>query len=163
MKIRQLTPSPALAKFVKCYYYIDNTADRVIEDTYFADGCVEAVFSVGWDFYKDGVREDAAKIIGQILKPRKLRISGKGQSFGIWFYPHTFSRFARIPISELNDRVIPWGALFPESFTTFAGSCISEAKIDALVQAVDALLMQRLSRHRERSADNLVDHAVQLP
>lgn len=160
MKIRQLTPSPALRKFVKCYYYIDNPEDCVIEDTFFADGCVEAVFSIGWDFYREGVREDRAKIIGQILKPRKLKITGKGRSFGIWFYPHTFSRFSRIPMSEFNDRVIPWDALFPESFAEIAGNFMVDDDIDQLVNATDTLLLERLSRYGEHSSDQLVDYAI---
>ncbi len=160
MKIQQLTPSAALRKFVKCYYYIDNPYEYLMEDTFFADGCVEAIFSVGWDFYKDGVREDRAKVIGQILKPRKLKITGKGRSFGIWFYPHTFSRFSRIPMSELNDRVIPWDTLFPESFADIAGNCMVDDDVDQLVNATDSLLLERLSRYGEHSSDQLVDYAI---
>lgn len=160
MEIRRFNPSPQLAKFVRCYYYIENGRDVVINDTFFADGCMEAVFSLGWEFYKDGTKEDWAKVIGQITKPRRLNITGKGQSFGIWFHPHTFSYLSKVPAFELNDRVLPWDALFPESFAEFVGNCIYERRFDELVRGVESFLSKKISAHKEQALDRLTDAAV---
>jgi AraC-like DNA-binding protein len=161
MNIIRFNPAPQLAKFVKCYYYIENPKDRMINDVYFADGCVEAVFSLGWDFYKEGKKEDWAKVIGQIIKPRQLSIQGKGQSFGIWFHPHTFSIFSGVPMVELNDCVVPWEDLFPKSFAEFVGSCIYDAQLDKLVQGTDEFLLARVSGNEEKPLDKILDSAVQ--
>lgn len=160
MVITKFTPSAPLTKFIKCYYYLENTDDLFMRDTFFADGCIEAVFSLGWDFYKDGSKEDWAKIIGQIIKPRSLKIVGKGQSFGIWFYPHTFSFFSSIQMFELNDRVLSWDVLFPNSFAEFVGDCIYERQFDQLIKGVDDFLLKRISGYKEKSFDKLTEPAI---
>ena len=160
MILKTFTPHVGLRKFIKCYYYLENNDNTVITDTFFADGCVEAVISVGWDFYKDGAREDWAKIIGQIIKPRQLNIVGRGQSFGIWFYPHTFSRFANIRMFELNDHTWPWDAFFPKSFAEFVGNCMCERQFDELVMGVDDFLLKKVSAYKEKSTDKLAESAI---
>jgi AraC-like DNA-binding protein len=160
MLVRTFTPSPKLARYVKCYYYLENNDDIIVEDTYFADGCIEAVFSVGWDFYKDGMKENWAKVIGQILKPRTLKIVGKGQSFGIWFYPHSFSSFLKVPVHELTDRVIPWDDLFPGSFARIVGDLLSDNRIEELPEVADAFLLRVLAWHEEKTIHKLTEAAV---
>lgn len=160
MVIRKFIPSPRLTKFIKCYYYLENSDESLITDTFFADGCIEAVFSLGWDFYKGGSRENWAKIIGQIIKPRHLEIIGKGQSFGIWFYPHTFSYFSNIQVFELNDRVVSWDLLFPNSSAEFVGNCIYEKQFDKLIKGVDDFLLKKMSGYKEKSSDQLTEHAI---
>lgn len=160
MVITKFTPSTPLTKFIKCYYYLENTDDLFMRDTFFADGCIEAVFSLGWNFYKDGAKEDWAKIIGQIIKPRNLKIVGKGQSFGIWFYPHTFSFFSSIQMFELNDRVLSWDVLFPKSFAEFVGNCMYERRFDKLIKGVDDFLLKKISGYKEKSFDKLTEPAI---
>ena len=161
MVVTKFAPSVGLRKYIKCYYYLENNNDQWITDTYFADGCLEAVFSVGWDFYKDGIKEDWAKIIGQIIKPRSLKIAGKGQSFGIWFYPHTFSFFSDIELFQLNDRVLSWDLLFPNSMAEFVGNCLYEKQFDRLVKGMDDFLLTRISAHHEKPTDRLTEQSVQ--
>lgn len=161
MVITRFTPATGLTKFIKCYYYLEHSDGGAISDTFFADGCIEAVFSLGWDFYKEDTKEDWAKIIGQIIKPRHLNIIGRGQSFGIWFYPHTFSYFSNIQMFELNDRVLPWGTLFPDSFAEFVGNCLHERQFDRLTKGVDDFLLKRISRYKEKAMDRLTEPAIQ--
>lgn len=160
MEIRRFSPAPQLKKYVKCYYFIENPNDQLIHDVYFADGCVEAVFSLGWDFYKEGSKEDWAKVIGQIIKPRQLKIQGKGRSFGIWFHPHTFSCFTGIPMFELNDRVLSWDVFFPNSFADFIGNCMYDSDLVALVTGADEFLLTKLSAYTAKPVDAVVDSAI---
>lgn len=162
MIVSRYKPSPALARSIKCYYYLENRDTDQIRDTFFADGCIEAVFSVGWDFHKDGARENWAKVIGQIIKPRELEIVGKGKSFGIWFYPHTFSFFSKIQMSELNDQVISWDLLFPNSFAEFVGNCLHDGNVAELVRGTDTFLESRMSGYGETSTDRLAESALQI-
>lgn len=160
MVIRRLTPAHRLQKLIKCYYYLERDDDRTLYDTYFADGCVEVCFSTGWDFYKDGNKEDRAKIIGQIIKPRALEIRGKGKSFGIWFYPHAFSYFLRMNLDELNDRVVAWDQLFPRSVSEFVDNCLHDGQLGRLAQGMDRFWLNRLSSHKEKQADQLLEFCV---
>lgn len=160
VKVRTYQPHPSLSSYIKCYYHLENSDDSSIIDLYFADGCIEAVFSIGWDFYKENVREDWAKVIGQIVNPRKLNIIGTGQSFGIWFYPHTFSCFSNVKMFELNDRTVPCDLLFSKALGEFVGNCLAERKFDRLINGVDQFLMNQLSRHKSKSMDRLVHAAL---
>lgn len=160
MIVKTFKPSPRLAKYVKCYYYLENTGDISVHDTFFADGCIEAVFSVGWDFYKDGTKEDWAKVIGQIIKPRTLKVVGKGQSFGIWFYPHSFSAFSDIPLHELTDRVLSWDVLFPASFARIVADCMYENQLDQLPMVADSFLSRVLEWRKEKPIHKLTEAAV---
>lgn len=160
MVVKTFKPSARLVNHVKCYYYLENSDDIVVEDTYFADGCIEAVFSVGWDFYKDGTKENWAKVIGQILKPRTLKIVGKGQSFGIWFYPHSFSSFLNVPVHELTDRVVPWDDLFPGTFAHVVGNCMYDNRVNELPSLADDFLLRALERNKERPIHKLTEAAV---
>lgn len=160
MIISRYTPSQKLSRFIKCYYYLENRDNGLIRDTFFADGCIEAVFSIGWDFHKEGSPEAWAKVIGQIIKPRELEIIGKGKSFGIWFYPHAFPFFSKIQMFELTDRVVSWDVLFPNSFAEFVGNCLHDGNINELVQGTNTFLENQLSAHEETSTDRLAESAL---
>lgn len=160
MILQMYAPTAQLSKFVKCYYYLENHDDNVINDTFFADGCIEAVFSLGWNFYQADNKEHWAKIIGQIIKPRELKIAGSGQSFGIWFYPHTFPRFSKIEMCELNDRVISWDVLFPGSFAEFVGNCLYERQLEKLIEGIDNFLLTKMSGHKAQAMDALAESAI---
>ena len=161
MILQKYSPCTQLGKFIKCYYYLENNDNKIINDTFFADGCIEAVFSLGWNFYQADNKENWAKIIGQIIKPRELKIVGSGQSFGIWFYPHTFPRFSKVQMSELNDRVVPWDVLFPKSFADFVGNCLYERQFEKLINGVDNFLLKKICGYEVQSMDILTESAVQ--
>ena len=161
MILQKYSPCTQLGKFVKCYYYLENNDNKIMNDTFFADGCIEAVFSLGWNFYQADNKEDWAKIIGQIIRPRELKIVGSGQSFGIWFFPHTFPRFSKVQMSELNDRVISWDVLFPKSFSDFVGNCLYERQFEKLIKGVDNFLMKKISEYKTQSMDTLAESAIQ--
>lgn len=160
MIIQRIQPSPRLSKLVKCYYYLENTNTPELTDTYFADGCVEAVFSIGWDFFKDGQRENWAKVIGQILTPRNLRITGTGRSFGIWFYPHTFPTFSPVEMTQLNDRALPWDELFPASFAEVVGNCLCDNSLDILIRRTDQFLIERSTKYSHKTTDELAAFTI---
>ena len=74
MVVTKFAPSVGLRKYIKCYYYLENNNDQWITDTYFADGCLEAVFSVGWDFYKDGIKE-VERIPAQVWRLNEIKVT----------------------------------------------------------------------------------------
>lgn len=160
MLIQKFAPSARLQKLIKCYYYIEKHDEALLHDRYFADGCVEVVFSTGWEFFKNDTKEPWAKIIGQIIQPRELDIVGKGRSFGVWFYPHAFSWFYQGNLSELNDRVAAWDELFPGWISERVGEFLSQGQVEGLVSLMDQFWLQRLATRRDTQADNLVGFSI---
>ena len=144
MQLKTFTPSPQLQSYIKCYYLSESNYTEFVHDVFFADGCVEVVFHVGIDFYRGEEKESAAKVIGQITRPLTMKAIGKGKSFGIWFWPHTFSSFTGIPLHELNDKVISLDKIFGQHFIDIVKNCIFKNDVTRLIAETNNYLFKRL-------------------
>jgi AraC-like DNA-binding protein len=160
MTLNTFTAAAQLQPFVKCYYLMESDYRVNTKDAFFADGCIEVVFHTGVQFYRGEEKECWAKVIGQITKPLTMVAKGKGKSFGIWFWPHTFSGFARVPMNELNDKAIPLDTIFSGSFIDFVGNCLSDNGVEDLLKGVDHYLIKKLQPSSHPDKDKLVDYAV---
>lgn len=133
MKIQSFTPTSLLRPYIHQYYLAEGDFGPSTRDVFFADGCLEMVFNIGLDFYKDEQKETWAKLIGQITQPLKVRATGKGKSFGIWFTPHGFSKFSNIPVNEFTNNTIPLELVFPQSFIDTVGDYLTHHNIADLL------------------------------
>ncbi len=144
MKIQRFTPTIILQPYIHQYYLAEGDFGASTRDVFFADGCIEMVFNIGLDFYKDDQKENWAKLIGQITQPLNVRATGKGKSFGIWFTPHGFSRFSNIPANEFTNKTIPLELVFDQNFIDSVGDYLTNNNIHGLLHA--------LNRYFEKSA-----------
>jgi AraC-like DNA-binding protein len=160
MGFKKYLPSSRLSPFIKCYYLIEGDYKEHVSDIFFADGCIEVVFNVGLEFYRENEKECWAKIIGQITKPLIVNAIGKGKSFGIWFYPQTFSLFSNIAIDELNDKAIALDNIFSQDFIDLVGNCLYKDDINNLIEGVDSYMINILRPPQNKLKQNIVDHAV---
>lgn len=161
MKLTTYAPSRELQSFIKCYYLSESEYTKQIEDVFFADGCVEVVFHLGLDFYRGDVKESWAKVIGQITQPLTMRAKGTGKSFGIWFWPHTFSLFTGIPVNEFNDKAISLDNIFERSFIDFVKNAVYENDMECLIKGVNAYLVSRLEIPSNTFRASVAAYAVQ--
>ncbi|MFY0591013.1 AraC family transcriptional regulator [Roseivirga sp.] len=161
MIFQQFRPTQRLQPFIKEYYLLEGNLGERVSDVFFADGCIEIVFNLNIDFYRDKEKENWAKIIGQITKPLHIEAEGKGKSFGIWFTPHGFSRLAQLPLQSINDRAIALDNLFPQTLIENIGEYLESGDIKRLVSEINNYFeLQIISRAATRK-DKLVSYAVQ--
>jgi AraC-like DNA-binding protein len=160
MILRKIKPSAQLQPYIDCYYLLEGDFTEPINDVFFPDGCVEVVFNVGWDFYRNDEKEHWAKVIGQITQPLKIKVEGKGRSFGIWFYPHTFSVFSKVSLMELNDKIVHLEAIFNADFINSVGEYLHNNDIQGLIKSVDDYLIKVVKKPNNELKYQVAHYAV---
>jgi hypothetical protein len=112
MQYREIKPSASAARFVKCYWLLE---DGLLEDgapsssrqRVVPDGRAQLILNLGRPYEVQTERgwqlQPQCFFIGQITAPLVLRASGPFKMIGINFHPHTASQLFKIPICELTD------------------------------------------------------------
>ncbi len=160
MHLRYFTPAPALRPYVRSYYLLEGDFGGGTDDVFFADGCPELVFNVGVDFYRDGVREAWAKVIGQITHPLHVTATGRGSSFGIWFRPQGLAAFTGLAADELTDTAVAAEQLFGPELQQLVGEGLAAGDEARTVPRVDAALVALLRPAGGGRGEELVRFAV---
>jgi AraC-like DNA-binding protein len=107
MRYREIRPNASAARFVKCYWLMEDDAPLPNPQRIVPDGRAQLILNLahpyealtkrGWQL------QPQCFIIGQITAPLLLRASGPFKMIGINFHPHTASEFLNIPMCELTD------------------------------------------------------------
>jgi len=161
MNLQLFYPSLKLQSYIKCYYLSESDYTDYVKDVFYADGCVEVVFHIGLDFYRDEEKECWAKVIGQITQPLTMKAKGRGRSFGIWFWPHTFSLFSDFSVNVLNDKAIALDNVFNQTFIDFVRNSMHENDIESLVRETNSCLLKKLKVPVNPLKERIAAHAVQ--
>lgn len=124
MNYHELQPSPSLARFVRCYWELedatclpDRSAERIIPD-----GCMEIVVNIGDPFrgYRDGIMELRPNVVlvGEVRRHVIVHPSEMVHLFGVRFHPGGAYPFFDSPVNEVADMMIDmrdlWGGLASE-------------------------------------------------
>jgi AraC-like DNA-binding protein len=160
MDLKVFSPSEQLQSFIKCYWISECRYADYITDVFFPDGSIEIVFHVGLDFYRNNEKESSAKVLGQITRPLIMKARGEGRSFGIWFLPHAFHSFTKIPVNSLNDRAIPLDNLFSNTFIDFVNFCIFENRVEDLITCVNSYFISLLNISVNPVRDKIAAYAT---
>jgi len=110
MQYREIKPGPAAARYIQCYWLLEDdsradTAQRIVPDgrpeliLNFARP-FENCFREAWHAQPD------CFFVGQITRPMLLRAKGPARTLGIRFLPHGASQFFGMPVRELTNSVV---------------------------------------------------------
>jgi AraC-like DNA-binding protein len=160
LTIQNFIPSPRLQPYIQQYYLAEGDFAQKTQDVFFADGCLEVVFNLDLDFYRDNQKEPWAKLIGQITRPLHVAAKGTGKSFGIWFSPQGFSFFSQIPVREFNDQAIALEAIFDRAFIDIVGSKLAVHDIEGLIGHINGYFEKLLEAPEANLKEQVADHAV---
>jgi AraC-like DNA-binding protein len=107
MRYREINPNASAARFVKCYWMIEDDAPSASPQRVVPDGRAQLILNLahpyealtkrGWQL------QPQCFFIGQITAPLLLRASGPFRMIGVNFHPHTASQLLKIPMCELTD------------------------------------------------------------
>ncbi|OEJ99887.1 helix-turn-helix domain-containing protein [Roseivirga misakiensis] len=161
MILQQYKPSPRLQPYIQEYYLLEGNLGGRINDVFFADGCLEIVFNLELDFYRDGEKENWSKVIGQIKEPLHIQAEGKGKSFGIWFTPQGFSKLTGQPAYELTDNAISLDNLFDSSFIESIGDLLLTDDIQSVINHLNIHFEKALNASEMTRKDKILNYAVQ--
>lgn len=164
MDYRELTPSPALRCYVRCYWTLRAAADLgAASQRVLPDGCVEMVINLGAQFVRHAADGDVEVqprrlLVGPTTHQMSIAPTGDIHLVGIRFAPGGAVPFLSVSTGELRDRApsLDDAALrLPPELTDrlFAASPGAEGAL------LDAVLLERLARAR-RHADARVRSCV---
>jgi len=150
MLYREIQPTPALARFVECFWTLENDAGTAATqpERLLPDGCVELILNFGERFreHKDDGRDERQPqhlLVGQMTRPILIAPSGSVQLLGIRFHPGGTVPFFRIPMQELTNQATDLEALSSE-FQNDLVRCVEETSFLLKVAAVEKLLVERV-------------------
>jgi AraC-like DNA-binding protein len=98
-----------------------------------------------------------AAVYGVDTKIFTRRLAGAGKALGVRFRPGGFRRFHSMPISSLNDRVVPAMAIFGPAADRACALVMAAGDDEAMIAASAGLL-----RERGLTADPAADQAADL-
>jgi AraC-like DNA-binding protein len=109
MRYREIKPNASAARFVKCYWLLEDDAPSSSLQRVVPDGRAQLILNLGRPYEAQTNRgwqlQPQCFFIGQITSPLLLRATGPFRMIGINFHPHTASQLLKIPIPmcELTD------------------------------------------------------------
>ena len=150
MLYREIQPTPALARFVECFWTLENDGSTTVAqpERLLPDGCVELILNFGERFreHKDDGEEERQPqhlLVGQMTRPILIAPTGSVQLLGIRFHPGGTFPFFGIPMQELTNRVSDLEALSSE-FQSELIRCGDEASSLLKIAMVEKLLIERV-------------------
>ena len=110
MNYGEITPGPAAARYIQCYWLLEDDAPSDVVQRIVPDGRPELIFNFAQPF-ENQVRgkwraQPDCFFVGQITGPMLLRAKGPARILGIRFHPHGASRVFGMPVRELTDSVV---------------------------------------------------------
>lgn len=164
MDYRELSPSPALRPYVRCYWTMRATADLgAAAQRVLPDGCVEMVLNLGGRFVRhapDGRVEvqPSRLLVGPTTRHMSITPTGEIRLVGIRFAPGGALPFLAAAPAELRDHA----PSLDDAAVAFAPELVERlfaAPVNSEAALLDAALLARLSRAR-RHADARVRSCV---
>ncbi len=120
MLYSDISPSPRLTEFVKCFWSIEGSAGPGGDpEPVVPDGCLEIVFNLADRFQRihsgESIETQPLTIVaGQMRRSVLIRPTGRISLFGVRFQHAGAFPFFQFPLSELTDRIEDifsvWGA-----------------------------------------------------
>jgi AraC-like DNA-binding protein len=166
MNYQEISPSRRLAKYVKCYWLLEqlSAAERSPENVV-PDGSLEIIFNLADPFrryHRDGNIEVQARTIiaGQMRSYAAIEPSGRVKLFGVRFHHAGAYPFFRFSLSELTDRIegvdLVWG-----KFGLALEECINEAEtLEERIAVIENALFSLLVKNGK--FDPVVEEAAKM-
>jgi len=161
MPYREIEPSDAAKRFVRCYWMLEDPAPSTEVQRIVPDGRAELILNLAQPYcaLAAGVwrRQPDCFLFGQITGPLLLRPSGPTHIVGVRLHPHTAGRLLQLPMCDLTDSSLPLDLIPARAARRICE--LEEARTAADQAAVLDRMVLELAR-RAGHDDRLLDVAV---
>ena len=110
MQYREIRPGPAVARYIQCYWLLEDDSPADAPQRIVPDGRPELILNFAQPFenYFRGAwhAQPDCFFVGQITGPMLLRAKGPARTLGVRFHPYGASQFFGMPVRELTNRVV---------------------------------------------------------
>ena len=161
MLYRELSPAPALAPYVRCYWTLsaDATGDASPQRV-LPDGCVEIILNLGARFMRHDEfgrteHQPLELVVGPTTRHMSIAPTGPIRLVGVRFTPGGAVPFLSVAPQEVRD-VAPSLADVASPLTGAVSERLAAAAAGAEGAALDAALGATLARARRRTDDRVL-------
>ena len=155
MFYREIRPSPAAARLVRCYWILEDDGAGSGPQRIVPDGRPELILNLGRPYEcqtpSGWNQQPQYFFMGQITGPLLLRAAGPARMIGIRFHPHTAGQVLGIPMSELTDTTTSLDDISRPLWREMEELADVRAPLDAIA-ALDRVIARRIFTHNEKLA-----------
>lgn len=158
MHYTEQRPSPALAQYLECFWFLtatDTSPATGASEKVFPDGCVEWIFHMGTPFQRaitSGTtgataaweRQPRSFVVGELTRFLLLQPTGDVAVMGVRFRPGGAYRFLPFPLSDIKDNTVPTGDVWGPGGTRLEESVLEGRNKTERQQLVEDFLRQQL-------------------
>jgi AraC-like DNA-binding protein len=159
LRYQEYAPAADLAGLVRCYWSLSGDASGAPPERIIPDGRFDIVFHRGDPFLRNGERQPAAMLVGEIRRPVVVQPAGRVDVFGVRFRLGGLSAFVRDPARELRDMILPLNEIvrapLPEEVGSFLRSRRSSPRALRLARAAINVIRRTPSIRSRRLASIL--------
>ncbi len=155
MDYKTYKPHKDLESIVRCYWTLEIPKEmEAPKQRIVPDGCLEMCFILGDDIKRfmneeDYILQPRAMVIGQISESFYVQPTGTVNSFSVRFYPHSFSYFVDVSLSDLANKETPLNQLFdPDVINELETEIRGARSTKARVELVEKFLLQLVASKR---------------
>lgn len=111
MRYHEVSPSPAAARHIKCYWALEDDFPSSEPQRIVPDGRCELILNFAQPFAGQVAgrwqRQPQSFVVGQITGPLMLRPCGPARVLGVRFHPHGAGAAFGLPVYELTNTLAP--------------------------------------------------------
>jgi len=156
MFYREIQPSPAAARVVRCYWILEDDGASRGPQRIVPDGRSELILNLGQPYESQtpsGWKSQPQYFfMGQITGPLLLRAAGRARTIGIRFHPHTAGHVLGIPANELTNTATELDHLSRPLWRELEPLAELHGPLDA-IQVLDQVIARRDFKSDEQLAD----------
>jgi len=166
MFFQEIRPSIPLRPFINCFWYYDESIKEsaLINERIIPNGCMELIFHLGDRVIRTANDKSGLNprfnFVGQKTQAYFIQPTGNTTMFGVRFYPHTAALAIPVPLTEINNLVLPLEDIFGSKINTLAQQVYESQKPALIIPLLEKFFLKALNQYKISYNHQRVDLAV---
>jgi AraC-like DNA-binding protein len=164
MDYRQVAPSPALRRYVECFWILSGTrpAGAPVTERILPDGCIELVLNFAQPFRRWRNQRWEAQprffLVGQMKEPVLVEPAREAFLIGMRFHPWGARPLLGLPVAELTGTILPLEEVSAKLHRALAARLCDLRSVEDRFAVLEQVFLQ----HTTLAADPGVEAAARL-
>ncbi len=166
MIYKTFIPTPALSKYIKCYWTLENAGSgfHISKDRIFPDGCIELIFHFADLFkkYSPGNCADLQQrsfLHGQLEEFIDIEATGKIGVFSAGFHPAGLKPFIAFDLQEITGDTISLRDLFGKEADMLEDKILNAVSHEQRIVLLETFLLNELKQVKNHT--DVIQHSVE--
>jgi len=164
MLFKRISPAKELARFIDCYWVVENPDPAPVQQKIIPDGFTEIIFHYAEPYriniHKNWELQSKSLIAGQLKKHFFLENTGRSGIMGIKFKPTALTAIFGVSMDSLTDRVVPLTSLDISSLNELETLILAAGDYEQMVSFANQHLIKTTAKIPPDSSS--LDKAVEL-